>query len=193
MKNYLYIQFEQGGYMYFQTPDAQSLVDAIQVFIEACNSISLDIANIEINRLELRDETEDVIEKALDKTLNVYEWLHELQLRTADSYVNHIKEMWSDIGGIKKMEELAKAEREKRILPLPVPLGTEVYRIVPSLCERRNKDRCDKYCDGWDTECEEYVGQPEVFKSTFRAEDITQFGKTVFLTEKEAKDAADSN
>lgn len=60
-----------------------------------------------------------------------------LKKHNADTYVNRIKDMWSNIGGIKKMEELAKAEREKRILSLPVPLGTEVYRVTPSLCEQR--------------------------------------------------------
>lgn len=35
------------------------------------------------------------------------------------------------------MEEFAKAEREKRIFLLPVPLGTEVYRVTLSLCEQR--------------------------------------------------------
>lgn len=64
MNNHLYIQLEQCGYMCFQTPGAQSITAAVQMLIEACNSIGLDVANVEINRLELRDEAENTIEKA---------------------------------------------------------------------------------------------------------------------------------
>lgn len=186
MKNYLYIQFEKGGYMYFQTPDVQFILDAVQMFIDACDSINLNVENIKINLLELRNEEEFVIERVDGETINIHEWLNEIQLRTDNSYVKHIKEMWGDIGGMKKMEELAKAERENRIISLPVPIGTEVYRINLSLCN--HSDCCSKWCDGYDTECEAYKGQLKVFKSTFNIEDISSFGKTVFLTEKEAKD-----
>lgn len=68
--------------------------------------------------------------------------------------------------------ELLKAEAEKRLVVLPCKVGCRIYRIVPD----RSVDWPDppKYKTIWDN---------------FKLSDVNNFGKTVFLTEEEAKAA----
>ena len=92
-----------------------------------------------------------------------------LQTQPDHAYADCVKEMWKQIGGMNRMEELAKAEAEGRLLVLPCKVGTVVY-IAGS-----------KYRAGrWET---------WVNTGKFRLSDLEKLGKTVFLTREQAEAA----
>lgn len=85
------------------------------------------------------------------------------------------------------LEKFTKAEQEGRLVVLPCKVGTPVFRIIPKMCERREKDTCDSYCDGWEPNHDCYVGGNQVGCGWFRVQDADLFGKAVFLTREEAE------
>lgn len=82
---------------------------------------------------------------------------------------------------LKKLADYEDLEEQGRLIKLPCKIGDEVYNIT-----------------WWDDVQEKVVvkGKPyyrtvhnhKVTKSTFDYSDIKEFGKTVFLTRKEAKE-----
>ena len=52
-----------------------------------------------------------------------------LQMHPDHAYADYVRALWHDIGGMERMEELVKAEREGRLLVLPCKVGTPVYRL----------------------------------------------------------------
>lgn len=72
---------------------------------------------------------------------------------------------------------------------LPCKINATVYCLRHELCEKRSQDRCDQYCDGWDTSCEDYDGEIKIIDWPFSIRQIGQIGKTVFLTREEAEAA----
>ena len=69
-------------------------------------------------------------------------------------------------------EELWDLYNDKRILILPCPIGTEVYRVI------KQRDNCGNHCY--------FIAS----NSIFVLGDIPQLGNSVFLTREEAEDAA---
>ena len=71
----------------------------------------------------------------------------------------------------------------------PCKVGDTVYCIFVGLCERRNQDKCDCYCGGFDTACDEYNGVYEARERPFTLSMIGDVGENVFLTKEEAEQA----
>lgn len=92
-----------------------------------------------------------------------------LQTHPDHAFADYVKYLWKQIGGMDRMEELAKAEAEGRLLVLPCKVGDVVY-IIGS-----------KY----------RAGRDETWVNTgkFRFSDLEKLGKTVFLNREEAEAA----
>lgn len=82
--------------------------------------------------------------------------------------------------------ELMYADVDGRVSVSPVSLGTTVYVLRRGLCDKRNRDRCSTYCDGWDYSCDDYTGEIFVNPCPFVLNHLYSLGDTVFLSEEEA-------
>lgn len=82
--------------------------------------------------------------------------------------------------------ELLQAESEGRLIILPCKVGDTVYAVEPDLCDLRDKDTCDAYCDGWDFSCPDFHSGSTIRQRHFQVEDLRHFGKTVFPSHEEA-------
>lgn len=79
-----------------------------------------------------------------------------------------------------------QAESEGRLIVLPCKVGDTVYAVEPDLCDLRDKDTCDAYCDGWDFSCPDFHSGSTIRQRHFQVEDLRHFGKTVFPSHEEA-------
>ena len=85
------------------------------------------------------------------------------------------------------IERLANYLLENGVIVPPCKVGDVVYKLFPPYCHKREEDKCDHYCDGYDTTCEEYEGVYEIYDVPFKLGMFNDFGKTVFLTKEEAE------
>ena len=87
---------------------------------------------------------------------------------------------WSIAQCLKKLQEYRDLEDQGLLLRLPCPIGTTVYNTTWWDCvqEKVKVDGKTFY---------RTVNKHKVSKSTFSLLDINDFGKTVFLTQDEAK------
>lgn len=109
------------------------------------------------------------------------------------AYAHYVKEMWHENGGMERMEKLAKAEAEGRLLVLPCKVGDVVFyhfqfknkRILPFTRKAKVKRI---YCkrNSFDVDVELMDAKESGIMKTFHADD---FGKTVFLTRADAENA----
>lgn len=86
----------------------------------------------------------------------------------------------------KKLKPYMDAESEGRLIVLPCKVGDTVYVIEPNLCDLRDKDTCDAYCDGWDFSCPDFHSGSTIRQRHFQVEDLRHFGETVFPSHEEA-------
>jgi hypothetical protein len=100
----------------------------------------------------------------------------------------------------RQLVELDNELRAAHTADIPIPeleplltayrkVGTVVYQIKPDLCFHRAHDKCDQYCDGWDTDCEFNHAELHVTECTFSMKMFDDLGKTVFLTREAAEKA----
>ncbi len=75
------------------------------------------------------------------------------------------------------------------VVVLPCKVGYTVYVIEREYCDRREFDKCDEYCDGWDACCERNNAPWYVSEHAFRISMMDRIGKSVFLTREEAERA----
>ena len=87
---------------------------------------------------------------------------------------------------IPHVQELLDAESEGRLIILPCKVGDTVYAVEPDLCDLRDKDTCDAYCDGWDFSCPDFHSGSTIRQRHFQIEDLRCFGETVFRSCEEA-------
>ena len=126
---------------------------------------------------------DDVIEHC-KRTTEKYENLNGINaLETADISLSFIKEYWEHRQVKEYLEELKRyrdLEEQGLLLRLPCPIGTTVYNITWWDCvqEKVKVDGKTFY---------RTVHKHKVSKSTFSLLDISDFGKTVFLTQEEAE------
>ena len=126
---------------------------------------------------------DDVIEHCKRKT-EKYENLNGVNtLETADISLSFIKEYWEHRQVKEYLEELKRyrdLEEQGLLLRLPCPIGTTVYNTAwwDYVEEKVKVDGKTFY---------RTVHKHKVSKSTFSLLDIYDFGKTVFLTKKEAE------
>ena len=116
------------------------------------------------------------------------EWFGE-HAAVVNHHVNYIDRLaaYEDTGATPdELMTYKKAKDGGRLVILPCKIGTEIFRIEDDYCDRRANDMCNEYCNGWDTTCEDYVGEKEVVRGHFCFSDIGNFRKTVFLTRNEA-------
>ena len=79
------------------------------------------------------------------------------------------------------------------IIVLPCPVGTTVFAVEREYCDRREFDKCDEYCDGWNACCERNNASWCVAEHVFRISMMDRIGKSVFLTREEADEYIKSN
>ena len=85
---------------------------------------------------------------------------------------------------VEKLKEYEDLEEQGKLLKLPCALGSTVYRIRK--CEAPSCERCRGYT--WVGNCyTDYKGR--IFVERFVYRHIDSYGKTVFLTRKEAEEA----
>ena len=85
-----------------------------------------------------------------------------------------------------RLVEITNAEAEGRLIVLPCKVGDTVYAVEPDLCDLRDKDTCDAYCDGWDFSCPDFHSGSTIKQRHFQVEDLRHFGETVFPSHEEA-------
>ena len=88
---------------------------------------------------------------------------------------------------LSKLRYYENLEEDGRFVVLPCKIGDTVFELVPEYCDRRGKDMCNEYCDGWDTNCPDYEGETDVCARKFCESMLNKIGKTVFLTREEAE------
>ena len=104
----------------------------------------------------------------------------------ADSIIAGLKELLTEVNERDHAAELLRAESEGRLIVLPCKVGDTVYVIEPNLCDLRDKDTCDAYCDGWDFSCPDFHSGNTIRQRHFQVEGLRRFGKTVFPSHEEA-------
>lgn len=77
-------------------------------------------------------------------------------------------------------------EKNGTIIRLPCKVGDTVYAIEPNLCDLRDKDTCNVYCDGWDFSCPDFHSDSTIRQRHFQLDDLRRFGETVFRSHEEA-------
>ena len=82
--------------------------------------------------------------------------------------------------------DLMYADVDGKVITLPCKLGETVYVVKNGICDHRNRDACNSYCDGWDDSCEDYVGNVYIKHLPFVVDHLYHMGTRVFLTEEEA-------
>jgi len=93
-----------------------------------------------------------------------------------------------NLGQFDHLQELARAEKDGRLVVLPCKVGAPVYRVGAGICKWREIDRCNEYCSGYEYEdC--WEGGKEVLEEKFCLEMLDKVGKTVFLIRQEAEAA----
>lgn len=75
------------------------------------------------------------------------------------------------------------------VVVLPCKVGDTVYQIGRDFCNKRNHDKCDNYCDGWDDLCPENNGELEIQTRVFTVGLFDLVGKSIYLTREEAEKA----
>ena len=124
---------------------------------------------------------------AYEETGLTPEGVAALQTHPDHAYADYVKALWADIGGMDKMEELARAEEAGLLVRLPCKVGDTVFRIWHGEIERYQVVSVwfnDHIKRSFHAECFPFL--------RFYDEDI---GKRVFLTieEAEAAFAKDTN
>lgn len=79
-----------------------------------------------------------------------------------------------------------QADAAHRLIVLPVQVGDPVYCIAHGRCDHYSECQDAEICDGFDHTCEAYLGKVELGTCTFELDLLSEVGKSVFLTEKEA-------
>ena len=106
--------------------------------------------------------------------------------------VSHPMDCYGCIKCDKSLEKLAQyedAEEEGRLIILPCKVGDTVYVIEPNLCDLRDKDTCNVYCEGWDFSCPDFRSDSTIRQRHFQLDDLRHFGETVFRSREEAEAA----
>lgn len=107
----------------------------------------------------------------------------------AEDCVNYEADGCCSFERYRKLAYYEDMEEQGRLLILPCKVGDTVFELVPEYCDRRGKDMCNEYCDGWDTNCPDYEGETDICARKFCESMLFKIGKTVFLTSEEAEAA----
>lgn len=75
------------------------------------------------------------------------------------------------------------------VVVLPCKVGETVYEVKRDYCDRRELDKCDGCCDGWDCSCPDNNAEWLITPQFFSCGMLDRIGNTVFLTYEEAKKA----
>lgn len=95
-------------------------------------------------------------------------WNQENCTQTAVDRLAEIEDILGDDYGLDRLRELVEADREERVVVLPVKEGATVYHISRNPFEDLT---------------------PEIFEFPFHITDYYEIGNTVFLTEKDVEAA----
>ena len=115
--------------------------------------------------------------------------LRGVDYETSELIIRDFRARCVEILGSERYHEIMQAEREGRLVILPCKVGDTVYELQYEYCDRRGRDMCNEYCDGWDVHCPDYEGETEAYETKFDISMIAELGKTVFLTREEAEKA----
>lgn len=74
------------------------------------------------------------------------------------------------------------------VVVLPCKVGETVYEVKRDYCDRRELDKCDGCCDGWDCSCPDNNAEWLITPQFFSCGMLDRIGNTVFLTYEEAKE-----
>lgn len=92
-------------------------------------------------------------------------------------------------GYLNATDEYVRASEEGRLIVLPCKVGDTVYKLSKGLCPARALDKCNTYCDGWDSSKYCHEGVALVMETVFSLGMLNQIGKKYFLTREEAEAA----
>ena len=109
--------------------------------------------------------------------------------RLSQLIFNKLSETCRECSSLECTEELTDYLLANGVIVPPCKVGDTVYKLFPPYCHKREEDKCDHYCDGYDTTCEEYEGVYEIYDVSFKLGMLDDFGKRVFLTKEEAEAA----
>lgn len=86
-----------------------------------------------------------------------------------------------------RAKELARAEKDGRLVVLPCAIGTLVYKLREIGCNC--EPFCDTPCSGVNRACYSYNEDMEIYEEKFSWFHVPDVGKTVFATREEAEAA----
>ncbi len=108
-----------------------------------------------------------------------------LQTHPDHAYADYVRTLWHDIGGMERMEAVAKAEREGRLVVLPCRVGDMLYVIIDG-----------KIYEGevYHISYSDYYGKvtATAWTKSGVGGNLEDFGKTVFQTREEAEAAMEA-
>lgn len=93
----------------------------------------------------------------------------------------------AQIKAFEKLEKYEDLEEQGKLLKLPCAVGDTVYRI--QICQAPSCQVCRAF-NRVDNCLTRY--RARIFKTNFTTDHISGFGKTIFLTKEEAKDALEN-
>ena len=107
-------------------------------------------------------------------------------------YLPMLREWRQNMGALRHVHEMVKAETEGRLIVLPCKVGELCFRVYSCRCgcrERCKKKKEAKLVDVVPYPCGYAYYCKRIAESKFTLKDISNFGKTVFLTREEAEKA----
>ena len=72
------------------------------------------------------------------------------------------------------------------VILAPCKVGDTIFVVEKDYCDKRDADKCDDYCDGWDAYCVNNLAEYVVAETQYSNSMIDRVGKSVFLTKNEA-------
>jgi hypothetical protein len=103
------------------------------------------------------------------------------------AYAHYIKEMWHENGGMERMEKLAKAEAEGRLLVLPCKVGDTVFDIQDGHVSVLTVESIHIWSSGA-IRISAHTDKTSMYWKSFELRP-EGFGKVFFLNREEAKKA----